>query len=53
MAENLYNSNHKATNDKFRKEYDRIFRKTIKYINTVVRDEMLDRMWEKVNDRPK
>lgn len=26
MAENLYSSAHKATNNKYRKEYDRIFR---------------------------
>jgi len=26
MAENLMNKAHKTTNDKYRKEYDRIFR---------------------------
>jgi len=27
MAENMMCENHKATNDKFRKEYERIFKK--------------------------
>ena len=33
MAENLYNSNHKATTPEYRQEYDRIFRKSLHKTN--------------------
>jgi hypothetical protein len=35
VAQNMMNSNHKATNENYRNEYDRIFRKKKKGIDNV------------------